>query len=502
MFEIGVSGVRVSCREKTMKKYWLTLLVTILLFSSNGVYADVFIGDWKLFVTSAGKEISDNQPSIGLGISKAGTFYNVQVELPIIRQTPKTGNFKERGGWGGFLQASQEQQVQYSLAMIRDKYTGKYVLSDDEKTLENINGSVSFKYRKNGEMICSSDIGCFNHGKANMASSPQTENVGDTGTPPASHEGTAGTTPQQGHTGSVMAVNVSPDGKYFTSGSGDKTVKIWNTTTGECVATLLGHLGRVSKTTTLLNGEIVIERSDEGEVRSVSWSPDGKNVASGSVDETVRIWDVSSGEGVGTFAGHSGWVLSVNYSPDGRYVASGSSDKTVKIWNIASGQCIKTLEGHTSAVLSVNYSPDGRYVASGSSDKTIKIWDIASGECVKTLEGHAADVNSVNYSRDGRYIASGSDDKTIKIWDIASGECVKTLEGHVATVNSVSYARNGRYIASGSDDKTIKIWDIASGECVKTLKGTNSVRSISYAPRRQSCCLWKWGQGKDGADFI
>lgn len=165
-----------------MKKCCLIWVVIIGFLFLNNAYADVFTGEWRLFVNSAGTEISEDKPSIGVTISKSGTFYNVQVKLPAIQQTPKEGNFKERGGWGGFLQAQQDQQVLFNLAMVRDRYTGKYVLSDDEKSIDNINGSVSFKYRKNGDMICSNDFGCFNHGKTNLGDSPDGEQIsGDAG---------------------------------------------------------------------------------------------------------------------------------------------------------------------------------------------------------------------------------------------------------------------------------------------------------------------------------
>ena len=118
-----------------------------------------------------------------------------------------------------------------------------------------------------------------------------------------------------------------------------------------------------------------------------------------------------------TLTGHSGQVYSLAYSPDGRYLASGSSDKTIKIWETATGTELRTLTGHSMTVWSVAYSPDGRYLASGSLDKTIKIWEVATGK-VRTLTGHYMTFWSVAYSPDGRYLASGSADKTIKIWRV------------------------------------------------------------------------------------
>ena len=119
---------------------------------------------------------------------------------------------------------------------------------------------------------------------------------------------------------------------------------------------------------------------------------------------------------VGSLQGHSDTVYSVSFSPDGTKVASGSRDNTVKLWDVTSGECLQTLEGHSLYVNSVSFSPDGTKVASGSSDETVKLWDVTSGECLQTLEGHSDYVKSVSFSPDGTKVALGSWDDTIKIW--------------------------------------------------------------------------------------
>jgi parallel beta-helix repeat protein len=164
---------------------------------------------------------------------------------------------------------------------------------------------------------------------------------------------------------------------------------------------------------------------------------------------------------VTTLTGHTDPVRSVAFSPDGRLLASGSYDNTIKLWEVASGREVRTLTGHTGDVTSVAFSPDGRLLASGSVDDTIKLWDVATGREVRTLSGHTSDVNSVAFSPDGRLLASGSDDKTIKLWDVATGSLVRTLSGHTSDVNSVAFSPDGRLLASGSDDNTIRLWDIS-----------------------------------------
>ncbi|ROT35351.1 hypothetical protein SODALDRAFT_394283 [Sodiomyces alkalinus F11] len=131
-----------------------------------------------------------------------------------------------------------------------------------------------------------------------------------------------------------------------------------------------------------------------------------------------------------TLEGHRVFVSSVAFARDGRHLASGSQDTTVKVWDTATGACTQTLKGHGGAVNSVAFAADGRRLASGSRDKTVKVWDTATGACLQTLEGHGGAVSSVAFARDGRHLASGSQDTTVKVWDTATGACTQTLEGH------------------------------------------------------------------------
>ena len=232
----------------------------------------------------------------------------------------------------------------------------------------------------------------------------------------------------------------------------------------------------------LNNPELVFNSVHSAIIYSVAYSPDGKYLASGSGDKTIKLWEVETGRLLRTLTGHTGDVYSVSYSPNGVYLASSSSDKTIKIWEVKTGNCIKILTGHTGYVQSITYSPDGKYLASASWDKTIKLWEVETGECIKTLTGHTDRIESVAYSSDGKYVASASHDRTVKLWEVATGECVKTLSGHTDIVRSVSFAPNGKYFASNSDDETIKVWEVATGNCVKTLIGSESLSSVSYSP--------------------
>ena len=187
-------------------------------------------------------------------------------------------------------------------------------------------------------------------------------------------------------------------------------------------------------------------------VVTVAFSPDGRTLASGSYDETIKLWDVASGQQLLTLSGHTNSVVSVTFSPDGRTLASGNWGATIKLWDSASGQLLRTLSGHTKPVTSVAFSPEGRTLVSGSSDATIKLWDVASGQLLRTLSGHAKQVLSVAFSPDGRTLASGSTDNTIKLWAPASGQLLRTLTGHTNHVNSVAFSPDGRTLAERVND--------------------------------------------------
>ncbi|TFK74133.1 WD40 repeat-like protein, partial [Pluteus cervinus] len=275
----------------------------------------------------------------------------------------------------------------------------------------------------------------------------------------------------KGHSGCVTSVVYSPEGKYIASGSGDKTIRIWDATTGQLVTSPLK------------------EHSDL--VTSVAYSPDGgRYIASGSSDKTVRIWNATTGQPVMNPLGrHSDWVNSVVYSWDGRHIASASYDKTVRIWDATTGQPVMNLqEGHSHSVNLIVYSPDGRQIASGSHDGTVRIWDATTGQpAINSLEGHSGSVYSVAYSPDGQHIASGSDDKTVRIWNATTGHLVMNPLGHCDSVYSVVYSWDGRQIASGSHDGTVRIWDATTGQpAINSLEGhSGSVYSVAYSPDGQ-----------------
>jgi WD40 repeat protein len=255
-----------------------------------------------------------------------------------------------------------------------------------------------------------------------------------------------------GHTDSVNAVAVTPDGKYVVSGSSDRTVKIWELENGRLAHTFEGHTR---------------------EVIGVVASPDRKHVVSKSEDETVKVWELDSGRCVSSEnVGFSAKAV----TPDGKYVIGGKKyrmkdDRTVWVWEQGSGKLAYPLAGYEgpkgygcmdAIIYEIAVTPDGTYMVAWSDtapeyeyNRAINVWELKSGGLVDTLESHTGDVNAVVLSPDGKYVVSGSDDQTVKVWEMPTGSSQK-LFGNDAPIISIALSPDDHWLVCG--DAVGRVW--------------------------------------------
>ena len=265
-----------------------------------------------------------------------------------------------------------------------------------------------------------------------------------------------------GHKDRVKSVGISPDGNTIISGDASRVVKVWGWKTGQCQQTINTSF---SPAVTLNSIAIRQDPTDsQGTIVATGSGGDEGGVKLGQ----VKLWELETGERQLSFKAHFSSVRSLVFSPNGKNLASGSNSCNITLWRVEgdvekSVSRVKTINNaHLSEVLSLAVSPDGQTLVSCGADRTIKIWDLATGTKKQPhiLYGHAGRVWCVAISPDGTKITSASGDYTVKVWDLATGKLLQTLTGHLGEVRAVAFSPDGSLIASGGDDLEIKLWQL------------------------------------------
>lgn len=270
------------------------------------------------------------------------------------------------------------------------------------------------------------------------------------------------------HTDVVNCVAYSPDGKFVATGSDDKTIRFWDVATGKEMAVLAGH---------------------ERDVISLAFSPDMKTLASGSWDSTVRLWDIPSRMQKHKLEGHQRGVTGLAFSPDGMTLASASRDCSIRLW----GRQRRILAGRDVQMdrYCLALSRDGKLIATGSHSAQLATTEWATGKTqvlLKTEEDGENYIYSVAFSPNGKLLASGGVEGTakeglIRLWDVSTGSLAGVLRGHRDAVRSLAFSPDGETLASGSDDKMIILWDIVERVRMAALVGhSKSVQSVAFSP--------------------
>lgn len=280
-----------------------------------------------------------------------------------------------------------------------------------------------------------------------------------------------------GHSDRLYALSWSPDGQRIATSSLDETVQVWDATTGKNTLTYRGQ---------------------SLQAPAIAWSPDGKLIAStsGLLAESIQVWDATTGRSSTEHTrcdGHTERVLAIAWSPDGRYIASASEDATVRVWNVVAGRSIYTYRGHTLPVTAVAWSPDGQRVASGSEDKTVHVWNASNGGNILAYYAHRDKVNALAWSPGGTHIATASDDGTVQVWDAATGRRSYSYTGHVGGVTAAAWSPDGIRVASGGLDETVQVWNAITGSTISIYRGhTDWVGAIAWSPDGRYLASGSW----------
>jgi WD40 repeat protein len=277
-----------------------------------------------------------------------------------------------------------------------------------------------------------------------------------------------------GHTGAVTALDISADGKHLATGGADHLVKIWELTSGGAK-----EIAQVDGITTV--------------VAAVAFHPGGKHLAIGSVDQMISLADLD-GKIATRWAAHNIAVSGLSYSPDGKSLASSGADGVVRIWSLAApGQKSIAIASHNGPVSGVAFRKDSQHLLTCGADLIIKLWKIEKEEAkeVQNYRGHRDWVTSANFSKDGAFVVSSSVDRTVKIWEITSRD-IPYLPEHTGSVDSIVFSQDGTKIISGGSDKAIKIWDRATGRELATMRG-HTLQLSGLAPSPDGKTLFSAG---------
>ncbi|MGF1522954.1 MAG: BTAD domain-containing putative transcriptional regulator [Leptolyngbyaceae cyanobacterium] len=336
----------------------------------------------------------------------------------------------------------------------------------------------------------------------------------------------------EGHRKCIWSLAWSADGQMLASGGDDQGIRLWDVAFGRCIRILQGHqnavrsvqwqsarikslaensetaLGHASADAMEAAGGLLASGSFDQTVRlwssradaslkvlqgyrnalqALAWQPDGDLLASGGHDRQIRIWDMHTGQCLTSLAGHDRPLWSLAWSQDGQYLASSGDDQTIYLWDVYAQQACAKLTGHQNTIWAVAWHPTVNRLASASHDQTVRLWDSETGRCLQVLAGHQNFVRTVAWSPDGRYLASGSYDQTLRLWNPTTGKCLQVLRDPENWVWQMAFSPDGDTLATGSTNGDIKLWEVATGKLLQTLRGhQNSVWSLAWRPNGQT----------------
>jgi len=269
------------------------------------------------------------------------------------------------------------------------------------------------------------------------------------------------------HSSPIFGVSFSPDGKLLASAGSDNTVKVWSVS---------------AQGNGVLSAQPVFTLADFAtKATSAIFSPDGTQLLTASYDNTAIVWDAKNGKKLLTLSGHSAGINKAIFSPNGKDIITASADNTARVWNANSGELKFELDGHTGEINNVAISPDGRTIATASSDSTVMIWDAETGEQLSSLS-QGCSMLDVTFSLDGQSIATADNCLQTVVWDLASGQTVSSDLDHTDIVSSVSFSPDGFLLASASRDNKVIVVNTSVRSSKFILNDQSDINAVAFNP--------------------
>jgi WD40 repeat protein len=273
-----------------------------------------------------------------------------------------------------------------------------------------------------------------------------------------------------GHMAKIQGVAFTPDGKQLVSGADDKVVRVWDWRAGKTVRTIRGALGR----------------GDEGKIFAMALSPDGRWLAVGGwfpgsheESDAIRLFDFATGKLVALLKGHTNVVNSLAFSPDSKQLISGSSDDSAIIWDVEVRKPLHRLPGHTGEIYGVAFTPDGKRVVTGSYDNTARLWRVGDGGLIAELKGHKDKVFRVAINPIDGSIASASNDGEIRLWNGTTGTPVRAWMQLGSNPGSLTFSVDGTRLVTGVGSygpaHNVHVWNVADGKEILTYTAHGNV---------------------------
>jgi WD40 repeat protein len=285
----------------------------------------------------------------------------------------------------------------------------------------------------------------------------------------------------EGHEQAVFAVALSPDGKQLVTGAQDGAVRLWSLPELKGATLRIG----VEKSIPLSGHSTAVE--------CVAFSRDGKRIASGSRDNTARLYD-AEGKDLAILKGHNRGVMAMAFSPDSATLATVSGDQTtaiageIRLWDAADGKERGLVGQHTDAALGVAFTADGSRLVTTGRDRTVRVWDVAKRIEVQSMQPERAAteeprvVQALAYSPDGSALAVAGEGGTISVWNVQARKLIGTLTGHIETVHSLAWTADNKYLVSGSADRKVIVWRIADRKAIRSVTHAGAVYAVAVSP--------------------